>query len=193
MDLEKLIKVYDNKVPIQTIANIIKFSNRQHEKNLFLNASVGGDESGARVDKKVRDVQNLPMGNLGESLTLVHWNNLLHWMITRSILKYATDFKEFEIGLNGNIDNVQLLRYGVNQHYKWHVDDGVGLFRRLSFVMMLNNDFEGGELEFRFGEKITKIDVKVGRIIIWPSNFLFPHRVKPITKGIKHTIVCWGN
>jgi len=190
MDLEKLIKVYDNKVPIQTIANIIKFSNSHYDKNLFTNAAVGGPDN---IDKKVRDVKNLPMGNLGESLTKVHWNNLLHWMITKSFLNYCKEFKEYEIGMNGNIDNVQILRYGVNQHYKWHVDDGGNHFRRLSFIMMLNNDFEGGELEFKIKEKIIKIDVKAGRIIVWPSSFLFPHRVTPVTKGVKHTVVCWGN
>ena len=60
---------------------------------------------------------------------------------------------------------------------------------------MLNNDYEGGVLEFSDPElKNIYMSVKpeVGKLIIWPSNFMYPHRVTPITKGIRFSIVAWA-
>jgi predicted 2-oxoglutarate/Fe(II)-dependent dioxygenase YbiX len=29
-------------------------------------------------------------------------------------------------------------------------------------------------------------------MLIWPSNFLYPHKVNPVKKGIRYSMVCWG-
>ena len=31
-----------------------------------------------------------------------------------------------------------------------------------------------------------------GDLVIWPSNFLFPHGVKPVKKGKRYTVVAWA-
>ena len=40
----------------------------------------------------------------------------------------------------------------------------------------------------------NKISFKteVARLIIWPSNFMFPHRVNPVIKGTRYSIVAWA-
>tara|TARA_R100000697_G_scaffold121409_1_gene148439 strand:- start:2922 stop:3107 length:186 start_codon:yes stop_codon:yes gene_type:complete len=60
--------------------------------------------------------------------------------------------------------------------------------------MLLNNDYEGGEICFRYPDTTGEwlIDKKPGRIIVWPSNFLYPHRVKPVTKGTRYSVVSWA-
>tara|TARA_R110002153_G_C13078839_1_gene474120 strand:+ start:73 stop:669 length:597 start_codon:yes stop_codon:yes gene_type:complete len=58
----------------------------------------------------------------------------------------------------------------------------------LSIIGLLNNDFEGGEIEMF---KDTKIKLKAGEIVIFPSNFLYPHMVCPVTKGTRHSFVSW--
>ena len=63
-------------------------------------------------------------------------------------------------------------------------------------ILLLNNDYEGGELEFKEmneknNDEIVKIENKPGRVIIWPSNFMYRHRVTPITKGTRYSVVCW--
>ena len=40
-------------------------------------------------------------------------------------------------------------------------------------------------------DEIVKIENKPGRVIIWPSNFMYRHRVTPITKGTRYSVVCW--
>jgi len=58
----------------------------------------------------------------------------------------------------------------------------------LSCTGALNNDYEGGDF-YMFKNKKYKIDT--GSVIIFPSNFLFPHKVKEITKGTRYTYVSW--
>lgn len=59
----------------------------------------------------------------------------------------------------------------------------------LSVICLLNDDYEGGELVF-FEDKI--LTPSQGDVIIFPSNFLFPHEVKPIKKGIRYSVVSWS-
>ena len=58
----------------------------------------------------------------------------------------------------------------------------------LSIIGLLNNDFEGGEIEM-FED--TKIKLKAGEVLIFPSNFLYPHKVCPVTKGTRNSFVSW--
>ena len=36
-----------------------------------------------------------------------------------------------------------------------------------------------------------KIDTKKGDLLIFPSNFLYPHRIAPVTKGARYSYVSW--
>ena len=58
----------------------------------------------------------------------------------------------------------------------------------LSIIGILNDDYEGGEL-IMFEDK--KIDTKKGDLLIFPSNFLYPHYVTPVTKGVRYSYVAW--
>ena len=61
-------------------------------------------------------------------------------------------------------------------------------------IYLLNNDYEGGELCFKElkTEEESIVEKRANRLIIWPSNFIFPHTVKPVTKGIRYSIVGWA-
>lgn len=59
----------------------------------------------------------------------------------------------------------------------------------LTILGSLNNDYEGGEFLMFDEEKEYKI--KQGEIMMFPSIFLYPHRVAPVTKGIRDTFVSW--
>ena len=98
-------------------------------------------------------------------------------------------------------DNVQYITYGVGDHYKWHTDQtmalspmykgDVDLVRKISFSFMCNDDFEGGELEFFHEQSQAEFVVPAvaGRLVVFPSNTR--HRVKPVTKGERRSIVGW--
>jgi len=50
----------------------------------------------------------------------------------------------------------------------------------LSLVGVLNEDYEGGEFIFN---NTHEVKLKTGDILMFPSNFMFAHEVKEITKG----------
>jgi hypothetical protein len=58
----------------------------------------------------------------------------------------------------------------------------------LSIIGALNDDYEGGDLVM-FDDHIIRL--KAGDIMIFPSTFLYPHRVAPVTSGVRHTFVSW--
>lgn len=86
-------------------------------------------------------------------------------------------------------------RYNVDTQMKLHCDHIHNMFdgdRKgipiLSILGSLNDDYEGGELIFWEQEKI---ELKAGQIMIFPSNFMYPHKVLPVTKGTRYSYVSW--
>ena len=105
----------------------------------------------------------------------------------------------------------QFTKYKINQYYNWHRDswdkpynkpddlNTNGKIRKLSVSCQLtdSSEYEGGELEFqpRDGEDPSLIVPcnearKKGSIIVFPSHVY--HRVKPVTKGIRYSLVIWN-
>lgn len=76
--------------------------------------------------------------------------------------------------------------------YNWHCDigDSIQSQRKVSLTVNLNEDFDGGGLEFRLGTEPTPIPAKQGKVILFPSYIL--HRVKPIKNGTRHSLVLWA-
>ena len=110
----------------------------------------------------------------------------------------------YKYQLNDEFHNktYQYAHYHVNDHYGWHIDyiragDKERQFpRKLSFSLLLNDDYEGGELEFvlpQYGMELKwnriALEPKAGSLIVFPSTL--GHRVKPVTKGIRKSIVGW--
>ena len=58
----------------------------------------------------------------------------------------------------------------------------------LSFVGVLNDDYEGGKMLVRDVE----FSLKQGDIIIMPSCFMFPHEISEVTKGTRYSFVSWA-
>jgi hypothetical protein len=82
-----------------------------------------------------------------------------------------------------------MLRYRGGQHYKAHTDSGTGVERTVSAICYLNNDYQGGEIEFvNFGIKISP---EPGMLILFPSNYAYRHVAHPVTEGTKYAIVTW--
>jgi Rps23 Pro-64 3,4-dihydroxylase Tpa1-like proline 4-hydroxylase len=84
--------------------------------------------------------------------------------------------------------SIHLLRYEVGGFLPAHIDHGISS-RILSTVSYLNDDYEGGEIEFQ-NSKI-KIKPPAGSIIFFPSNFLYVHEVYPITSGSRYSLPHW--
>jgi|TARA_R100001086_G_scaffold14808_1_gene7336 hypothetical protein len=185
MELRNYVKVYDNVIPPQTMGNMIRWFNTCG----FTSGSIGQGV----LDKNVRNVQTKPLTNLGKSLTEAHWCNLLNKFFSESIRTYAKDTNIKDLGVE-QMTSIEILKYEVGGHYDFHVDHFAAQPRTMSMILLCNNDYEGGELGFANPDRTDELIVPVrpNRLIVWPSNFLFPHGVKPITKGIRYSVVGWA-
>ena len=88
----------------------------------------------------------------------------------------------------------QFTHYPVGGFYDWHMDNDVlgkhqPPVRKISMTLLLSDPstFEGGELEFMSKGKTAKL--KQGQAIFFAS--WLRHRVKPVTKGERKSLVMW--
>jgi len=72
---------------------------------------------------------------------------------------------------------------------KWHYENETDKNVAESFIVYLNDDFEGGLLEFKY--KDYKVSPKRGMIINIPVTEEFTHRVSPVSKNDRITF--YGN
>jgi len=189
MEIKNFIKIYDTVLPWNVLTNLIRFSNNSK----FQESRIGGQDGTGIIDFNVRRVHQLPVTNTDNSLSKVHWCNLLTYFFNRNLKKYKSDANILDYNYT-KILNVDILKYENTGFYTWHVDHFSEIPRTMSCILLLNNDYEGGNLCFRNpdGSGEWEIDVKPNRMIIWPSTFLFPHTVKPVTKGIRYSVVAWA-
>lgn len=93
------------------------------------------------------------------------------------------------------ISTVRFNRYTENKKMALHCDHIHSLFEGnvkgvpiLSIIGVLNDDYKGGNF-IMFDE--YEIKFKQGDVIIFPSNFMYPHKVEPVTQGVRHSFVSW--
>lgn len=183
MGIKDYIQVTENTLPIETISSLIKFCGK-------LDFKKGGLSEQGIIDENIRKVEVHGLSRLSESLTEIHWLNLLVNIIKQNTFLYKQKFPHFDMG---RILDISVLKYQDSGHYDWHTDHSTTIPRTLSTILLLNNDYVGGELCFK--DEISKeemtVETKPGRMIIWPSNFMFPHKVNPVKKGVRYSIVSW--
>ena len=182
----KWIKVYDNFMPMEKLAKLLQFCNSEVCKEHWQVGKVGDRGDGGHVRKETRVVDCLGLSNLAKSYTAVHYAWYLKNVITNLVRQYTKDTgaQIFDFRLH----DIEVLRYGVGGKYEPHVDASLTYPRRVSMIMLLNNDYEGGELFF---PGVGEIKIAPNRAIVWPSNYVYTHGVKPITKGTRYSIVSW--
>lgn len=100
----------------------------------------------------------------------------------------------WEFDLYGFVEDFQYTVYSnSNEHYSWHMDKGnlETSPRKLSLVVQLSHptEYEGGELQLQLGPNITTANKTQGLIYAFPSWVL--HRVTPVTKGTRKSLVVW--
>ena len=93
----------------------------------------------------------------------------------------------------------QYTEYTEGGFYDWHIDcpvyDQSEPMRKISMTLLLNDpsEFEGGELELMEDKLVSVADtqakLKQGQAIFFAS--FLRHRVKPVTKGVRKSLVMW--
>jgi len=165
----------------RTVADLNTFKwQKNHFKNynqqLFINP--GEEELYTNVEDQYVVTDSILLKNVYDSLT-----------------QYVTKFKSPGFaGWNG-FSPIKFNQYRPTAIMTEHCDHIHGLFdgnRKgipiLSVVGLLSNDFTGGEFVM-FKDKV--IELKEGDILIFPSVFMYTHRVEPILTGTRNSFVSW--
>ena len=94
--------------------------------------------------------------------------------------------------------SVKYNKYETGKSMQKHIDHIHDIFQNdieipkgiptLSIIGVLNNDFGGGAIEM-FED--TQYNLKTGELLIFPSIFLYPHKVCEVTKGTRYSFVSW--
>lgn len=120
----------------------------------------------------------------------------LEYILKQSIDKAISMYGEkFNHGVL-NYTRPRLNKYAKNTKMEQHVDHIHTIFDGkirgipiISIVGILNDDYDGGEFIFN---NDYKVDLKAGDVLIFPSVFIYKHRVNPVTNGTRFSYVSWG-
>lgn len=96
-----------------------------------------------------------------------------------------------------HVEPPQFLCYNVGGKYDLHNDSEDYVDNKLqrvcerdvTILIYLNDDYEGGELEFP--DWGVRFKPKIGTLIAFPSYIDFSHRVHSITSGQRYNLVSW--
>ena len=124
----------------------------------------------------------------------VSTKNDLNKLVDDTAFRYVKDLRMPWFDKYQGYSHVRFNKYAENKKMALHADHIHSMFdgeRKgipiLSVLGVLNDDYEGGE----FVLIDEKIDLSKGDIIIFPSNFMYPHKVEPVTKGIRYSYISW--
>ena len=127
----------------------------------------------------------------------------ISWIPFKDMPEMYRDIEKTMLQANNNhfgFEGMQLTEPGQFTHYptggfyEWHMDNDVlgkhqPPVRKISMTLLLSDPatFEGGELEFMSKGKRAKL--KQGQAIFFAS--WLQHRVEPITRGERKSLVMW--
>jgi hypothetical protein len=114
----------------------------------------------------------------------------IHNQFNMLLLATTLGFNErFQINEPFWHEDYNLLKYSSGQQYRRHYDGVTASGRAISAICYLNNNYDGGEIEFvNFN---IKIKPEPGMLILFPSSYPYAHIAHPINSGIKYAIVTW--
>jgi PKHD-type hydroxylase len=148
----------------------------------FIDASVVGIES---TDNHIRK----------SKIKWIHHDDKSWWVYDKlSAFAIEANKNYWGFNLHTIVDSIQYTEYYEGGgHYDWHVDIGPGSInhRKVSITIQLSDpeDYDGGDLEIWAGGDFKKIEKQKGTAILFPSFLM--HRITPITRGIRKSLVLW--
>lgn len=104
--------------------------------------------------------------------------------------------KQWKLPYDDFKEQHKFIVYHVGDHLEhWHRDNegGVGYLgkRQISIAVLLNDDYEGGNFEYKDAEgKIKILKNTVGDAIIFPSSDV-SHHITKVTRGCRFVLLNW--
>ena len=156
------------------------------QQHVFYNSKKKTD--GTLSGENELDVNNSPISNHPVLMQKV-WDALNEYIVKELNFPWYAGWSGYS--------SIRYNRYQNNKLMANHCDHIHSLFdgeRKgipiLSILGILNDDYKGGE--FIMFDEDEEIKLKKGDIMVFPSNFLYPHTVKPVTEGTRYSFVSWA-
>lgn len=182
-ELKNYIHVIENAIPLDLCDTII--NEYEHDKN-WVDAQINGEV----VNNNIRNCKIISISHN----EIIDDNPLVRRKIDNDVFLQVSNIiqniksKHFHLIVKQDT-GYELLKYEEGSYYTEHTDSYDKSPRTLSCSLCLNDDYEGGEFAF-FNKKIV-YKLKKGSAILFPSNFMFPHQILPVTKGTRYSIITW--
>ena len=185
---------------LNTLSNYIKVNDNiltEDECNLILNEyksakewrlSEIGKEGNQNTSVRNCQIINLSLGHVIDSNYDIRKriDDILFNKSAAAAKKYIQDFPNCSLSSDSGYD---LLKYDVGGYYIQHTDSFYSNLRTISMSFNLNDNYIGGELAFFDGE--IQIRTPPGSVVVFPSNFMYPHEIMPVIQGTRYSIVTW--
>jgi predicted 2-oxoglutarate/Fe(II)-dependent dioxygenase YbiX len=182
--LEQYIHVFDNILSEELCDMIFEEYVNSDE---WVDTLVGPERN---LNKNVRNCRQLLLSD-SEVIEInpdkrLKIDEMIHESVNKVIREYTKVHEDFSIDID---TGYTLLKYEEGEFYIEHTDSFKQQQRSLSCSIQLNEDYMGGEFAF-FGREMM-IRSKKGSAIVFPSNFMYPHEVMPVTQGTRYSIITW--
>ena len=191
--------IFPNAIPKKECKTLLKYCLKHSD---FEDASVinkGFTDAGDNSEVKESSRKDHEMRKTAVSF-IIDKENMMNEIVWGYIRQANAEFFNYSLEY---FQAIQFARYKDGGHYDWHQDaspqDLANEGRKLSLTMSLTDDttYDGGLLQFYNGGKVyedkdhdVEKDIKaVGSVIVFDSRDW--HRVTPVTKGTRYSIVCW--
>lgn len=122
--------------------------------------------------------------------------DILNPLISLSVKSYNDFIGSEKVSQVTCFSPIRFNRYQKGQTMRIHCDHIKTLFEGevkgipvLSIIINFNDDYKGGDLIFWDD---YKVDLGEGDVVVFPSLFLFPHRIEEVTENIRYSGVAWG-
>ncbi len=137
-----------------------------------------------------------PVFHLQTRNSKISWWYEEHWVssiFSHYFNKVNRAFWEYDLNY---LEGIQISTYEKDDHYAWHSDYGTSrdsrYTRKLSASLLITDpsEYDGGDLEFIDYHGNTSVAPKEkGTMIVFDSRI--PHRVTPVTRGKRVSLVAW--
>ena len=182
-NLDQFIRVYDN---ILTHKECKLILDEYAESKEWYDAMVGGGVKKDNVRKcEIAHISLKEVINRNEEVRR-KIDSLIFDKAGSAASRYIQEFPHCNISTDSGYD---LLRYNEGGFYTIHTDNYKDRPRTVAMSLMLNDNYDGGEIAFFEREHIVK--PSAGSVVIFPANFMYPHEIMPVLSGTRYAIITW--
>jgi hypothetical protein len=116
----------------------------------------------------------------------VNWEELVV-LYDEVMDKFKTCILDYEKDYPVKVDffeSLNIIKYSPNNFFNYHSDDGPDIRYTVSCLGYINDDYEGGNLHFKFFD--INYTPEMGDLAIFPSSYIYTHAAYPIKSGTKY-------